>query len=510
MKEVRNVATDKPEPVIIREKLTRKILRPLMANFTCMSEALHELVDNTFDEFDGVYGGAHLNVSIEIKKNTIVVDNLGGKGMGDKELPHWLEWGGTRETDGIREYGQGGKAAMGYLGTAWTVLAKRFDSPWLWEMREDNWDDFTSNEKSYEATPTRSDHKLNGLGYCRFQIRNLKRQRQDINRLKTKLGNVYRTYLEDGKTTITVNGESIPPLDLPLYEGFEIQQVRTRSPQGCSIKGWIGRLRRDARVRGEPKIVGGMRLLRKGRLICDGEYFGHHDYHYKASLGMLIGEVEIGKVPVLPNKTDFNRDSNEWADVQSIMSDILKPHIEALLKQSENETVTREERKRVAQVRIWMIDAIKLLGDQSDLQDWFGLDQGRKKPERSPSKKVDPEANLEMLQENKRKDYQPRTPPPEGSIGRLRRLGIIPEIALRPLEPGFRSAWVEEEGKRLLLINKNYCLYDERRGDDLYLAETAALQLEKPQGDERLTMEEYISRVDSLMRAFCQVYNSAQ
>ena len=256
--------------------------------------------------------------------------------------------------------------------------------PWLWEMREDNWDDFTSNEKSYEATATRSDRKLNGLGYCRFQIRNLKRQRQDINRLKTKLGNVYRTYLEDGKTTITVNGESVPPLVLPLYEGFEIQQVKGKITTGMFNQGWIGRLRRDARVRGGPKIVGGMRLLRKGRLICDGEYFGHPDYHYKASLGMLIGEVELGKVPVLPNKTDFNRDSNEWADVQSIMSDILKPHIEALLKQSENETVTREERKRVAQVRIWMIDAIKLLGEQSDLHDWFGLDRGRKKPERSP------------------------------------------------------------------------------------------------------------------------------
>jgi hypothetical protein len=510
MKEVWNVATDKPEPVIIREKLTRKILRPLMANFTCMSEALHELVDNTFDEFDGIHGGTHLKVSIEIRKNTIVIENLGGKGMGAQELKDWLEWGGTRKTGGIREYGQGGKAAMGYLGTAWTVHTKRFDEPWLWEMREDKWDDFTSNEKTYKAIASRSDRKLNGLGYCRFEIRSLNKQRQEINRLKTKLANVYRTYLEDGKTTITVNSESVPPLALPLYEGFEIQQVRARSPQGCSIKGWIGRLRRDSRVRGGPKIVGGMRLLRKGRLICDGEYFGHPDFRHKASLGMLIGEVELSKVPVLPNKTAFDTDSKQWAEVQIVMYDVLKPHIEALLKQSEDETVTREERKRVAQVRMWMIDAIKLLGEQSDLQDWFGLDQGRKKPERSPSKKVDPEANPEMLQENKRKDYQPRTPPQEGSIGRLRRLGIIPEIALRPLEPGFRSAWVEEEGKRLLLINKSYCLYDERRGDDLYLAETSALQLEKPQGDERLTMEEYISRVDSLMRAFCQVYNSAQ
>jgi hypothetical protein len=505
---MKNSAVEIPRPVIIQERLTRKILRPLMANFKSTSEALHELVDNTFDEFDGIHGGTHLDVSIEIRKNTVVIENLGGKGMGDKELIDWLEWGGTRKTDGIREYGQGGKAAMGYLGNAWIVHVKRFDEPWQWTLREENWADFGSNEKTYEAVPSRSAPRLNGLGYCKFEVRNLNKQRQDLNRLKTKLANVYRTYLEDGKTTITVNGESVPPLALPLYEGFEIQQVRARSPQGCPIKGWIGRLRRDARVRGGPKIVGGMRLLRKGRLICDAEYFGHHDFRHKASLGMLIGEVELGKVPVLPNKTDFNRDSNEWADVQSTMRDILKPHIEALLKQSENETVTREERKTVAQVRMRMIDAIKLLGEQSDLQDWFGLDQGRKKPERSPSKKHEPEEKPDMLQENKRQEYQPRTPPPEGAIGRLRRLGIMPEWVLRPLEPSFRSDWEEKDGKRRLLINKSYCLYDERKGDKLYIAETAALQIVRPQRDEKLTVEEYLGHVDLLMRAFCEIYKS--
>jgi len=506
MNGMQNTFLETPEPVIIQEKLTRKILRPLMANFTSTSEALHELVDNTFDEFDGIHGGTHLKVTIGIGKNTVVIENLGGKGMGPQELNDWLEWGGTGKAGGIREYGQGGKAAMGYLGTAWIVLTKRFDEPWLWEMREDNWDDFSSDEKIYEAIPSKSDRTLQGLGYCRFEIRNLRKARQEINRLRTKLANVYRTYLQDGKTTIIVNGEPVPPMPLPLYEGFETQQVRVRSPQGCSIKGWIGRLRRDARVRGGPKIVGGMRLLRRGRLICDGEYFGHPDFHYKASLGMLIGEVELGKVPVLPNKTDFNRDSHEWADVQATMYEILKPHIEALLKQSEDETVTREEQKRVAQVRSWMIDAIKLLGSQDELDDWFGLDRGRKSPEKSEQQEIRPGKDSIV----ERKPQQPRTSPPEGAIGKLRRLGIMPEWELKDLDPSFRSHWEKENGKRRLLINKRYCLYDERKGDELYIAETAALQLAKPQGEERLTTEEYMSHIDLLMRAFCQVYNSPQ
>jgi hypothetical protein len=48
-----------PEPVILKEKLTRKILRSVYAQFSSLSVALLELVDNAFDEFDGFQGGSH-------------------------------------------------------------------------------------------------------------------------------------------------------------------------------------------------------------------------------------------------------------------------------------------------------------------------------------------------------------------------------------------------------------------------------------------------------------------
>ena len=495
-----------PETIILEERITgRKILRPLMSQFQSLREAVLELVDNAFDEFDGFHGGDNLNISIEINKNKIVVENTGGKGMGPLELDKWLNWAESSKVNVIGEYGQGGKAAMGYLGSAWVVRTKKWNEPWLWELRENNWDDMSCDRKKIEAKRTKSDDQYDGLGYCRFEIKKLKKRRQDINKLKLELSNTYRAYLTEGKVRISVNGDPLKPLGLQVYEGFEVQKFREKVPQGWYVKGWIGRLKRDTRVRGEPRISSGMRLLRKGRLIYDGEYFGHHDFRYKASLGALIGEVELIKVPVLPNKTDFDRSSEAWEQTRVVMYEVLKPHIEALLSQKEEETITREEKKRVAQVRQMMDKALKLLSRDPDFSGHFGEGRGRKKPKKGQEgeKPVKPLENEKRLKEKP----EPRTPPPEGAIGRLRRLGKMPDWELKELPLDIRSEWGQKNGNRCLLINNKYCLYEEWKGDELYIAETAVLQMSKPI-DEKLTLEEYTNEVNLLIRAFCQVYNS--
>jgi hypothetical protein len=497
-----------PEPVIIKEKLSRKILRATMAQFPSLTIALLELVDNAFDGFDGINGGNFLEINIVITKNSIMVENIGGKGMGPNELNEWLDWGGSHKTDAIGEYGQGGKAAMGYLGKAWIVQTKRWDESWLWEIKEDNWDDTSSEEKNYKAIPKKDvDTKRNNLGYCKFIIGKLKPHRQDKKRIKEELSNIYRKYLEEGRIKITLDyNESISPLKLPIYEGFKIDNFKENTLHGLHINGWIGRLKRDVRVKGGPRITGGMRLLRKGRLICDGIYFGHPDYRSKASLGTLIGEVEIpSKVLVLPDKTGFDIDSPTWSDVNDVMYQILEPHIKELQSQREEDIISREEKKRVSQVRDMMIDALKMLSKYSELSDRFSQDQGRKPPERE---KEDKEA-LNEKNEETRKKPEPRTPPPQNAIGRLQRLSKMPEWDLRVLTPDIRSEWEEKENRRCLLINKSYCLYTERSGDELYIAETAALLLSKPEGDEKLSLEEYLKNVNLLMRAFCEVLNSA-
>lgn len=507
MSEGKNEIIEMPKPVIIKEKLSRKILRPLMAQFSSLPEALLELVDNVFDEFDGVHGGSHLDIDIVITKHSITVENVGGKGMGQKELSKWLKWGEAHKTDAIGEYGQGGKAAMGYIGSSWVVETKRWDEPWLWELREDKWDDVSSSEKRYKAVAKKDENKKrNNLGYCKFEIRKLKKRRQDINRIRAELSNIYRKYLEKSKARITLNYEPISPLKLPIYEGFRIEQFKENTPQGFKISGWIGRLKRDVRVKGGPRINGGMRLLRKGRLIRDGEYFGYPDFRYKASLGTLIGEVELTKVPVLPNKTGFDTDSPEWNTVREIMHRILKPHIEDLLKQREEDTITREEKKRVSQVRGMMIEALNLLNKYGDLSGKFGEDRGRKQPEYQETT-----STQDLKEEGKvpHKKHEPRTPPPKDAVGRLQRLSKMPEWELRDLESDIRSDWGEKEGQRCLLINRKYCLYEEWEGDPLYIAESAALQLARPEGDDKLPLEDYLYEVNLLMRAFCKVYSSA-
>ncbi|MGD9116573.1 MAG: ATP-binding protein [Dehalococcoidia bacterium] len=502
MPQGRNVVIETPKPVVFREKLSRKILRPLMAQFSSLSEALLELVDNIFDEFDGVHGGNHLDIDIVITKRSVTVENLGGKGMGKNELNKWLIWGDAHKSDAIGEYGQGGKAAMGYIGSSWIAQTKRWDQPWLWEIKEDNWDDVSSKTKSYKAVPKKDENKKrNNFGYCKFEIRKLKKRRQDINRIKAALSNIYRKHLEEGKARITLNYEPVSPLKLPIYEGFKTEQFKKNTSQGFNIYGWIGRLKRDVRVRGGPRITGGMRLLRKGRLILDGEYFGHPDYRNKASLGTLIGEVELTKVPVLPNKTGFDVDSTQWDAVHKIMHSVLAPHIDDLLKQREEDTVSREERKRVSQVRVMMIEALKRLS-QYDLSGKFGGDKGRKQPENQEVARVEKES------EPSSKKREPRTPPPEGAVGRLKRLSKMPEWELRDLEPDIRSDWGENQGRRCLLINRKYCLYEEREGDPLYIAESAALQLARPDEDVKFSLTDYLNEVNLLMRAFCEVYES--
>lgn len=59
-----------------------------------------------------------------------------------------------------------------------------------------------------------------------------------------------------------------------------------------------------------------------------------------------------------------------------------------------------------------------------------------------------------------------------GSPGSARRRGAA-EVVVRQLDPRLRSALVEEDGVRRVVINSAYPLYEVRRGDLWYQLETA-------------------------------------
>jgi hypothetical protein len=71
-------------------------------------------------------------------------------------------------------------------------------------------------------------------------------------------------------------------------------------------------------------------------------------------------------------------------------------------------------------------------------------------------------------------DPQPRLPREgaAGGAGTARRRGAA-EVVVRQLDPRLRSALVEEDGIRRVVINSAYPLYEVRRGDLWYQLETA-------------------------------------
>jgi len=505
-----------PQPVWIEEKFSRKIVRTSTHAHRSLSEAIFELVDNAVDEFDGYHVGDHLTVKVELGKDRIVVENEGGRGMGPAEFARWAHWGESDKPDAIGEYGQGGKGALGYLGQAWVIRFKRWDETWLWEVSDDNWTDTTVDRKRWQAVPLGEDRDHPGLGYCRFEIRKLSKRRRDEAKLRAQLGNVYRRLLLENKLTICVNGEPVPPFAIPLYEGFAIQEFREKTCYGWWLKGWVGRLKRDARLRYAIRIPGGMRLTRRGRLICDGEYFGHPDYRYKASLGMVIGEVELPRkeeVPILPNKTGFDEDSEGWHEVKTILHGVLKPHVEALLQQKDEDVVTKDEKKRATKARELMMRALDHLKKLGELEGKLGLDRGRKPREpKDVAQHVAPSRNGGSDEANQpRRPATPRTPAPPGAVGRLQRLGRMPHWVIRVLEPHIRSDWEGAGTQRCLVINKKFPLYQERGdGDLLYLVETAALELARPPDGDGRDLKDYLDDVNEILQAACYVYRTEQ
>ncbi len=396
---------------------------------------------------------------------------------------------------------------MGYLGTSWLIRTRRWDQDFVCELKENRWDDMSCEEKTYvlNKVPVDSTGIPKERGYCRFEIRNLRKRRQNIEQVRTTLSNVYRALLADKKAIIRIDGNQVEPLTLPEYSGFTKDIIHERTNSGRLLKGWVGRLKRDTRVGKGPQILGGMRLLRGGRLICEGEYFKHRDYRFKASLGNLIGEVELTKVPVLPNKTDFQRDSTEWQEIELRMYDILKPHIDSLLKQAEEETISREEKKRLTETRDLMIEALKLLKDEND-EGGLGENKGRKPP--SDSIKREKKIEISQVEKPPTITKEPKTPAPDDAVGKLKRLGnlVMPPWTLRSLDPSIRSIWEEKEGSRCLIINTNYFLYKKREGDHLYLAETASQQLAMRESPDKLLTQDYLFELNRLMLAFNQIY----
>jgi Histidine kinase-, DNA gyrase B-, and HSP90-like ATPase len=473
--------------ITVRERIAPEITASLFANYRSSADAVMELVDNAIDSR---LPKSPLTVEITVHPQSLVVTAAGGEGMGIREIErNYLRWGGSpkRGRQLLGQYGQGGKAAIGHLGRRFTVEASRPGDQVAWRFTDDDYRD-RSRLKTYELieTPKRTPVEI---GYVRIRIDGIDK-RIDVRRLAQRLAETYRPLLERRELELTLDRLEVRPTPLPLAE----RHAFAINTGGARLRGWVGL---SDPVQPAGGWVPGIRCYRLGRLIADGEFFGHPGPATLPAMVRLMGEVDVPNVALTMNKTDFDRDSQSWVAVEARMHKLLASWVRRLERDVEIPPPSSAI-KVAEQVRKLLSQALRL-SDRQDLFAGFA-------PARPSAKQRDA---LELPFEAPRTvpaGQEPQTPIPSPSPpdappeARKRGFGII---AVRPLDPRVRSMTVLEDGVRTVVINSRYPLFLERRGDVWYQLETAVREVCK--AAEGANVAEYEKRVNDILLTALQL-----
>ncbi len=476
---------------IIKEQLNPNIKIALYSNFSNAYEAIQEITDNSVSHR---IIGKKLRIKLLFipKSKKLVIEDVGGQGMNLKDLEMFFNWGESkpRSQYDIGLYSQGGKSAIGYLGSSFILITSPVNGVKAYKIEDDNLLD-TTKLKEYKVVAFATETKE---GYTSIEIGRLKIHLTDNfkEKLKSVLADTYRPLVENNEMDLFIDGEKIKLIPFPLDKEFVIERVEFEISSNKKIKGWIGRLSARSGIRG------GIRCYYKGRLICDREFFGHPDPTYKGTLNFLFGELYVDWIPVNTNKTDFRRDSEEWLIVDEKMHTILHPHIDELLGRKIEEP-TEEDVNRVKKARDLFQAILNAMKAKNEPGFAFqGEDVGQKRFEsRSVEQKSKDKENIS------RNKYQPRTSPPTDKIGTRRRLKKFMDWDIRSMEETIRSKIEEKEDGKILVINNVFPGYIKSRSNDFYLLETAALQT-VPIEDTTLTPKQYLEEFDRFFGKICE------
>jgi len=460
--------------ITVRERIDPEITATLFANYRSSADALMELVDNALDSRRP---GEPMKVDLAFHGDAVTVMSEGGEGMGPKDLERrYLRWGKSakRGRELLGQYGQGGKAAIGHLGRRFSVESSRPGDRVGWRFTDPNYRD-RSRLKTYELEEVSKRVPVE-LGYVRIRIDEVDR-RIDLKRLGQRLADTYCLLLERGGLQIIVNGTPLRPRSLGeiARKDFRVRAAAT------IIGGWVGTVDPERRT---ADFVPGLRCYRLGRLVKDGEFFGHPTPAQEPGMAQLIGEVEIPRVPLTINKSDFDRDSEPWVDIERRLHRLLKPLVRQLSRQTESPPppsavkVAQQVRRLLSQALRW--------ADRPEL--FLGTAPAR-------ARAMQPTNGERSLGEHAAEEKQPPVPRPASEASPRRR--GFGDIVIRPLGPAIRSQTVIEDAVKVVVINSQHPLFRERKGDIWYQLETAASEICK--SIDGVTVAEYERRVNEIV-----------
>ena len=458
--------------VTVRERIDPAITASLFANYRTSVDAVMELVDNAIDSR---IKGRQLEVLLQVHPSYFVIETRSGEGMGPAELEgNYLRWGGSpkRGRNLLGQYGQGGKAAIGHLGTSFTVEASRPGDGNAWRFADPDYRD-RSKLKTYDLKIV-SKRVSADEGYVRIRIDGFDK-RLDPRRLGARLGDTYRPLILRAELKMSVNGARVEPPSI----NFQEEHRFAVHAAGTTLRGWYGIAEPEGRG---VDYVPGLRCYKHGRLITGGEFFGHPNAVQVSGMARLVGEIDLAPVPLTMNKSDFARDGAEWIAVEKRMHALLVP-IAKRLAADELAPPPASALKTAEQVRRLLSQVLKL----AEREEAFpGVAAARSHGAERQRVNGSDAIKRESV------SAPPRLPAENES----RRRGFG-QVIVRPLDPSIRSQTVVEHEVTTVVINSRHPLFLKRGGDMWYQLETAAREVFKSM--EGASPSEYERRVNEVI-----------
>jgi hypothetical protein len=333
----------------VKESFDPQLISALYKNFSNQYIALLELLDNAVDD-RLVNQKLKIAVQYDADEKKLIIKNVNGSGLDTQGIQKFFTWGKGRENpDRIGRYGQGGKAAIGYLAQSFIIRSHPIDSPNGYLIKVDDWEDREKGFKEFKIEPFRM---LDRAGSVTFELSNLKKSFSTIT-IKSKIEEIYRPLIVSGKVEFIVNSDTVECTKANYDEGTKTSFSIPFSNDGKSYT-----------LYGEYGIVsdknsprGGFNVYQFGRLVAKKEYFGHIDPSKRWNVERLYGELHVDfEIPLLMNKTDIDRDSKSWREIVPLMKNEIEPAIRLAI---DYKTPTKREESAIKQVGNKIKDELK-------------------------------------------------------------------------------------------------------------------------------------------------------
>jgi len=273
----------------------------------------------------------HAFISIDEKKRMSISD-----------LEKFFSWGYSDKATGrIGRYGQGGKAALGYLAKRFNIKSHPKQSRFGFLVKVKDWENRqTGFSDGFEVVPYQSQKDE---GDVSFEIFNLKKDFK-IDTIIDRIKKTYRPLITKKKVEFVIENK-ILKCDKIAYDEETYKTFKTKfiyDAKEYTLTGEFGLVSDTNSERG------GFKIFQYGRKVSDKEYFGHTDPSKRWNVERLYGELYIDfDLPLSMNKTEIDKDSELWYAIVQKMYDEIKEIIKEAI---DYKTPTKNETKAVENI----------------------------------------------------------------------------------------------------------------------------------------------------------------